>query len=111
MRAQVFMNWGMWVARCPRPGCVGAEHFGPHRTTRYVGGLTRDAFRCADCELTCPADWPRERAEIEKVLSRRPLAGERNWLPGETLLDLVAENVEHGMLPRASEMEAVSWPG
>lgn len=34
---------------------------------------------------------------IERLLSMRPDELNRNWVPGETLIDLMAENAKHGV--------------
>lgn len=39
------------------------------------------------------------RRGIERLLMMRPIPYTRNWLPGETLTDLLAENIEHGIGP------------
>lgn len=36
-------------------------------------------------------------AEIEQVLAMRPNPANRNWLPTETVLDLILENEAHGI--------------
>jgi hypothetical protein len=98
LRAVVFHSWGTWVALCPRPWCVHADHYGPGPNTGRLGGLGRDTFTCLRCGLVCPADWPHNRADIETVLAQRPMRETRNWLPGETLVGLVAENAAHGLI-------------
>lgn len=98
--AVAFMEWGRWIARCPRQvlGCSNAEHYGPDPVTQHVGGLTTSGFRCAHCRLECPSKWPAERAGIEAALAMRPIPATRNWLPGEDLATLLAENIEHGLV-------------
>jgi hypothetical protein len=100
-RAVVYANWGRWVARCPRPGCPGAEHFGPDAISGHVGGLTGIGFRCAHCGLVCAADWPPNVDDIMRLLLMRPVPANRNWEPGQTVHDLLAENVEQGCVPLA----------
>lgn len=39
-----------------------------------------------------PEDW----REIQRILTLRPRLNNRHMLPGQTLADLVAENLEHG---------------
>lgn len=103
--------WGRWVADCPRDGCTQAEHFGADPITRHVGGLIGTVFRCgtegtvcncgaavpSGCGLTCAVVWPDNIAEIEKLLALRPAEQTRNWNPGEDLVDLMADNVAHGV--------------
>lgn len=102
-RAVVRFNAGHWIADCPRPGCANAEHAGPHRVTGHVGGLGGAVFRCSNCELTCPTEWPPNVEDIERLLAMRPVPETRNWWPGETLTDLLAENIAHGLIPPGLE--------
>jgi hypothetical protein len=98
----VFLSWGKWVAKCPRPGCFNAEQFGP-TGQGDVGGLTGESFWCREmfggCGLRCPVAWPGNVDSIEFMVRSRPVAA-RNWLPGETVEDLLRENLEHGLMPR-----------
>lgn len=95
--AVVFMDWGRWLAKCPRPGCTGAEQYGP--------GLDGARFWCrpgpklGGCNFMCEAVWPAEIALIEKLLLPRPVPATRNWKPGESVHDLLAENILNGILP------------
>ena len=113
--------WGRWVADCPRDGCTQAEHFGVDPATRHVGGLGGKVFRCgtegtachcgvagpAGCGLVCAVVWPENVEAIEKLLALRPAEQTRNWTPGEDLVDLMAENVAHGVGgPAAGQVEA-----
>jgi len=111
LRAVAYLNHGQWVAMCPRPGCHNAEIFGRievgilalDQGGGTIGGLTGDMFHCrteyGGCGLTCPADWPPNVVDIEALVMPRPVPTTRNWLPGESLHDLLAENVEHGIIP------------
>jgi hypothetical protein len=49
--------------------------------------------------LRCAAQWPERVSDIERVVLARPAPTTRNWLPGETVADLVAENIENGLIP------------
>lgn len=99
VRAVVYCAQGTWVAVCPRPWCIrNPEWYGPGPVTGRVGGLTADTFHCLACGLVCPADWPTNRVDIDRVLAQRPFSLTRNWEPGETLADLIAENVAHGLV-------------
>lgn len=85
-------NWGRWVADCPSPFCLSAmQVWAGQRSTA-----------CMDCESPIPElIWPADPEAIEVLLSMRPDETTRNWLPGETLSDLLMENGAHGILPRA----------
>jgi hypothetical protein len=100
--AVVIVNWGRWLARCPRPGCTFAEYYGvaPANGALRVGGLQLDRYVClAGCGGAYAATWPAPslRAGIEQLLALRP-AAHRNWEPPQTLADLLEENAAHGIL-------------
>lgn len=42
--------------------------------------------------------WPKKRQAIERVLLQRKDPLNRNWLIGETVDDLINENLEHGIV-------------
>lgn len=98
----VFLSWGRWVARCPRPDCHNAEQFGPCGDGT-PGGLSGTSFWCrpgyGGCGLRAAVGWPADLEGIEFMTRSRPVAA-RNWLPGETVHDLLRENLEHGLMPR-----------
>ena len=84
----VYANWGRWVADCA--WCDSAEQLVP-----FTAG-----FRCVDCGWSTDVVWPPPDmvAGIERLLLMRPNRKNQNWLPTETLEDLVAENVTHGIV-------------
>jgi len=107
------MSHGRWVALCPRPGCLNGEAFGVC-DDGTIGGLTGDHFECrtegvrpdgirvaygGGCGLTCEVQWPPNIRDLERVLLARPAPSARNWSPGETVEDLVRENLTHGLVP------------
>lgn len=86
-----YVSEGRWVADCPAK-CGGALLVTP----------SDPWYLCVDCG----AGWtrvvfPGARIAIEALLMKRSLiAGvpkSRNWLVGETVADLVAENLVHGL--------------
>jgi hypothetical protein len=97
----VFLAWGQWVAKCPRPDCHNAERIG-RCDDGSPGGLTGSSFTCrtshGGCGLQCAVDWPDNVDDIEYVIRPRPVTA-RNWSPGETVQDLLRENIEHGLIP------------
>lgn len=103
--AVVFHEQGIWKARCPTPFCRGAEHHGISPWwlgPPVLGGLGLESFVCLQsCHRTYPAQWPavEMREGIEALLGLRPDPANRNWLPNETLSDLLLENAEHGITP------------
>lgn len=101
--ARAYVSWGIWVADCPRPGCLGAEHYGHAPITGIVGGLTDRGFRCARCGQMARSEWPPNADDIWWTLNQRPLIETRSWGLGETLEHLVLENVQHGIMPHGIE--------
>lgn len=91
------VNHGTWIASCecgargvPTPGCVV-----------FTGTLLGWCLRCrngATGRGWRPILVPVEaiRHQIEAVLLCRPNVDDRNWEPGETIDDLLAQNREHG---------------
>ena len=90
-----YMNHGRWVVHCSAADCRAA--------------LRAPADRC-DCQDEAVCDHPqipcgatittmmhRDSREIERLLDLRPKRVNRNWNPGETVADLKAENVTHGV--------------
>jgi predicted ABC-class ATPase len=47
--------------------------------------------------------WPARAEDVERLLSMRPDPHTRNWEPGETLNDLLLENMQHGVLSSVAE--------
>lgn len=85
-------NHGRWIAQCPAPFCSSAMQI-------VIG---QDAFLCGGnggCGATAPLVWPADPDGIQALLLMRPVPATRNWLPGETLEQLIAENAEHGCIP------------
>lgn len=85
-------NWGAWIARCPRPYCTNA--MGLDRGQRAFACLGPDS-----CGFEADVIWPADPQAIEAILEMRPVSRTRNWLPGESLEDLLQENAEHGCVP------------
>jgi ribosomal protein L37AE/L43A len=88
---RAFVNAGRWVVMCPT--CSSAQE--AHSTLKR--------FWCVDCQQAreggawCPVLWPDERAAIEAALLLRPDPRTRNWMPGETVEQLIGENVARGI--------------
>lgn len=113
--ARAYVYAGEWVADCPR-GCGNVEFITEknprHRSAlHYVAGEPHTSFRCSYCQYhTASIHWPADGEQIMDVLSRRPIPHTRNWYPeghitavrhgipdGQTVEELVAENVENGV--------------
>ena len=83
------VNHGHWIVRCP--WCRGAEEAAPGEPIFY----------CMSCGNSgnggnvAIVDFPTDRILIEKVLLGRVAIENRNWLPSETVVDLLQENITH----------------
>lgn len=93
-------NAGRWVVDCPRQFCGSALKLNPG-----------DGFRCWECGTSADVVWPADSAAIEQALMLRPNPGNRNWVPGESVLDLLLENLRHGIaLVTSPELGASASP-
>lgn len=112
-KALAYVYAGDWVADCPREGCGNVEHLFD-RTNPRVPSSPRTArkttFHCTYCHLLADVVWSPDEAGIMAVLELRPIPHTRNWYPkehptalrfalehGQSVEDLRAENVEHGV--------------
>jgi hypothetical protein len=95
---QAEANWSRWIVKCPV--CPSALKLRP--------GTER--FRCWDCDVEAEIIWPEEHmvAGIERLLAMRPNPINRNWLPGQTLIDLMWENGAHGVF---DHLPPIDTPG
>jgi hypothetical protein len=96
------MYHGQWVVNCPR--CPNVEKRGLC-DDGTVGGVDDRTFVCREshggCGFRADVLWPATIAEIEALVAARPRPF-RNWSPGETLQDLLRENIENGVAPTAA---------
>lgn len=88
--AAAFVQDSSWVVGCP--DCsehivaqVGEPLFCPNCCNVQNAGAPR------------PVIFPPNRGAIEAALLRRPVPATRNWLPGEPVEQLRAENAAHGL--------------
>lgn len=99
--AVAHVNHGRWIADCIRRDCGGAEAL----------KLGQPEVVCANCGLVMPIVWPPDAGLIAAVLMKRPVPQTRNWAPaghwqavasghpdGQTVADLTAENIAHGVV-------------
>ena len=91
----------MWIVDCVY--CSNAEPL-----QRFQPG-----FECSYCYSAGDVVWPPEETvhSIERLLLMRPLPLNRNWSPGETLADLMRENVEHGVFEPLKAFAEITGPG
>ena len=88
------VHCGRWVVPCVRPWCASALTLPPGTP----------AMQCWDCgAVAARIVWPPDPDGIEAILLMRPNVLNRGWEPGETLEDLLIENVTHGILPTGIE--------
>lgn len=83
-------SYGSWVALCGRPDrCSWGEAL-----QRFQSG-----FICPACGAATEVIWPEPGivAGVERLLMMRPHFKNRNWVPGETLHDLMLENGANGV--------------
>lgn len=82
---------GRWLVLCPNPTCDGIELANEH-----------EGFFCCECRNALVGHrpmrivFPTERSTIEEILLERELPVIRDWLPGETVEQLRAENAAKG---------------
>lgn len=87
---ELYGNEDRWIAECPT--CHGAQ----------IACRTDHRFMCNECANVAiggmwrPVVWPQNARAIEAILDQRPRVN-RNWLPGESLEDLRAENAARGL--------------
>jgi hypothetical protein len=89
-----YVSVGRWVARCY---CGDGFAFGvPDSYPRL--DVFAPAFPCR-CGQVPEVNWPSEEMVrgVERLLMMRPNRANRNWEPGETLVDLMIENADHGV--------------
>lgn len=100
-RTQAYVHHGRWIADCGRRDCANAEQLTPGQGTMH----------CSNCRLLQAVEWPTDAEQIDEVLNRRPVPQTRNWAPrqhrqsvscgqpdGQSVKDLIAENIEHEVL-------------
>jgi len=87
---EVFLGYNAWHAKCPF--CNGQE-------LMREDGL----FMCQSCWNSAigrrylRASFPEARKAIEDTVLARPIPSTRNWVHGETVADLQAQNKSHGV--------------
>lgn len=98
MIAVVRVNRGRWIVDCPNPECTWAyDAITPEGATRYLHTCVGEPWKgrsARGCGTPIELVWPTqdEAEEIVWALSQRNLIVTRNWNPGETVDDLLAEN-------------------
>ena len=88
---QAEINHGRWLVKCP--WCAGAEP------------VDKDDlfFYCLNCLNAAvgggrvPVAMPQRTAALEALLVKRPSDENRNWLPGQALAEIAAENAAENL--------------
>lgn len=97
------VNYGRWIVACPADDCHASLKV---EASELVASLPvtcdcRDDFVCDHPRVPCGTEFsvrfPAERLEIERLLNLRPHRRNRNWHPHESVDDLKAENLRHGV--------------
>lgn len=83
----VWGNHGRWVVECPT-GDGGAQ-FASRQDNRF---MCIECLNVAVGGLWIPVVWPDDVADLEAVLDARPVEENRNWVAGQTVDDLLAED-------------------
>jgi hypothetical protein len=98
----VYANRARWVASCSYAADCGDE---AAELNRF-----QDVFICAACGRPTTVVWPSEETVygVERLLMMRPHVKNRNWIPGETLIDLMVENAANGVFDPISAEPGVS---
>lgn len=84
------INHGRWIARCPF--CSGAE----------IADYDDPIFMCLSCfnesngGRFIPVEFPVDHLEIENELTKRKKTENQNWIPGESLEDIIKETRDKG---------------
>lgn len=97
---KAFVNDGRWLVFCADPNCAQAERDWGGLRFKKDGtpyGIVGNISFCGNCRLLSDVSFPADRDRITEVLSARPVPETRNWMPGETVEDLIEENAAHGV--------------
>ena len=89
--AEVRVQHAAWIVVCPLCG-VGAQYAAPTDPRYFCLACLNEAV---DGQWLA-VEWPKQRAAIEAALRPRQTIN-ANWLPGESVADLHAENRAHGL--------------
>jgi hypothetical protein len=84
---------GKWRVRCPADGCSSSQYADPADRRFWCVECCMDQFSNRWVAVV----WPEDPETIEAVLAARPFSRNRNWIYGETLDELVAENRHHDL--------------
>ena len=89
-----YLNYGHWIGDCAADDCEAVLY--ADRTACECRDETVCDHPAIPCATPIEATFPPRRVDIDRLLNSRPRRN-RNWSPGETLADLKAENLLHGV--------------
>ena len=92
-KVQAYIHNDAWVAYCPDITCTGI----------IIVDEEDPVMFCVDCHNALNNKHPysiefKNKNEVEHLMSLRKNPRTRNWLPGETIEDLMLEQERHGEL-------------
>ena len=93
---KAYVNHGRWLVTCPQ--CGGAEIVKVNQPFHCLGQVNVGFHgETTACGCVMDVEWPDEKLAIEAVLIKRKLE-HRNWIFGETVEMLKAENIQQGIV-------------
>lgn len=102
-RARARVNYGRWIADCPRPYCANAMRLTPGQSAFHCGGE-------GGCQLVAEVEWPADAAGIWAALEVRPVPGTRNWYPDDHA-EAVRLGLPHGQTAAELRDETREYEG
>lgn len=99
---RAYKNHGRWVVECE---CRMAFEVRPGQRTVACKPPDERHNPADYCGVSYDVLWP-DHARIDAILSHRPDKLNQNWVPGESIGRLVAENLEHDLKVPPGEVGA-----
>lgn len=94
MLVRAYLNHGRWVADCPR--CNSSD----------LADRAKPEFVCRPeyqgCGLVAAIQFPEDYDDIMAVAAARSSPLNRNWRPGESVIDMRIENAAHHLQSEGS---------
>ncbi len=89
-----YLNHGQWVVDCPADDCEAVLF--ANRTECECRDVSVCEHPLIPCGVSLQVVFPADRVGIDRLLGSRPRRN-RNWIPSESVADLKAENMLHGV--------------
>ena len=90
-----WIEYGRWIVPCANPDCEAVLF--ADRSECECHDETVCDHPSIPCAAPIIAGYPAGRVTIERLLNNRPRRMNRFWLLGETVEDLTAQNLLHGV--------------